>query len=52
MKNCFIFIFFCNIYVIEDIMYIEFDEMFYILDSIHNFDDKGYRIMVLDDHVI
>ena len=38
--------------MIEDVMYIELDEMLYILDSIHNFDDKGYRIMILDNHAI
>ena len=52
MKDCFILIFFRNVYMIEDIIYVEFDEMLYILNSIHNFDDKEYRIMILDDHAI
>ena len=52
MKNYFIFIFFHNIYTIENVIYIEFDEMFYILDLIHNFDDKRYKIMIFNDHAI
>ena len=52
MKNYFIFIFFCNIYMIEDVIYIEFNEIFYILNSIYNFDDKGYKIIILDDYMI
>ena len=52
IKDYFIFIFFRNIYMIEDIMYIEFDEILYILDSIHDFNDERYRIMILDDHAI
>ena len=52
IKDYFIFIFFYNIYMIEDIIYIEFDEMLYILDLIHNFDDKRYKIAILDNHAI
>ena len=33
-------------------MYIKFNEMLYILDSIYNFDDKKYKIMILDDYMI
>ena len=36
----------------KGVMYVESDEMLCILDSIHNFDDKGYRIVILDDHAI
>ena len=52
MKDYFIFIFFYNIYMIEDVIYIELDEMLYIFDSIHDFDDERYKIMILDDHMI
>ena len=52
IKDYFIFIFFRNIYIIKDVIYIEFDEMLYILDSIHDFNDERYRIMILDDHAI
>ena len=52
MKNYFIFISFHNIYMIKDVIYIEFDEIFYIFNSIHNFDDKEYKIMILDNYMI
>ena len=38
--------------MIEDVIYVEFDEMLYILNSIHNFSDKRYKIMILDSHAI
>ena len=38
--------------MIEDIIYIKFDEIFYILDLIYNFDDKRYKIMILDNYMI
>ena len=52
IKDYFIFIFFYNIYMIEDIIYIKFDEMLCIFHSIYNFDDKEYKIMILDDYMI
>ena len=52
IKDYFIFIFFYNIYIIENVIYIESNEIFCILDLIYNFDDKRYRIIILDDHVI
>ena len=51
-KDYFIFIFFHDIYMIEDVMNIEFDEMFSVLDSIHNFDNERNKITILDDHAI
>ena len=52
IKNYFIFIFFYNIYMIEDVIYIKFDEMLYIFDLIYNFNDEKYKIMIFDDYMI
>ena len=38
--------------MIEDVIYIEFDKILYILNSIYNFDDKRYKIIILDNHAI
>ena len=39
-------------HIIENVMYIKFDEMLYILDLIHDFDDEEYKIIILDDYMI
>ena len=52
IKDYFILIFFHNIYIIKGIIYIEFSEILCILDLIHNFDEKEYKIAILDDHAI
>ena len=38
--------------MIKDIINIEFDEIFNILDLIHNFNNKRNKIMILDDYAI
>ena len=38
--------------MIKDVIYIEFDEMLYIFNSIYNFDNKRYKIMIFNDYII
>ena len=38
--------------MIENVIYIKFNKIFYILDSIYNFDDKRYKIIILDNYMI
>ena len=52
MENCFIFIIIDNIYSIKDIMNIYMNEFLYISDSIHDLDNKEYRISIFDDYSV
>ena len=52
MKYYLSFIIFDDIYLIEDIINIYITKFLDFSDSIHDFDDKRYRIMIFDDHSI
>ena len=51
-KYCFLFIIFDDIYLIKDIINIYIIKFLDFSDSIHDFNDERYKIMIFDDHSI
>ena len=52
VESCFLFITFDDMYLMKDVMNIYMTEFLDVSDSIYDFDDEWYRIVIFDGHPI